>query len=167
MKNENLARARVGTIKLLRVGPEEAGHHLTSGLIELAEASGVDLRTITRTCVGTSGVSVPLVADWIRSTVAATVGGELVLCGDQEIALDAAFHVGVLVLAGIGSNVVGRTHDGRLTNVGDWGPVLDDVGSGFWIGHQALRRAFRALDERIATALIDRVLERSSRRWPT
>lgn len=28
-----VARARVGTIKLLRVGPEEASHNLTSGLV--------------------------------------------------------------------------------------------------------------------------------------
>jgi len=156
-----LARVRVGTIKLLRVGPEEAGHNLTSGLVELADASGVDLHTVTRTCVGTSGASVPLVADWIRSTLAVAVGGEIVLCGDEEIALDAAFQGGggVLVLAGTGSNVAGRTRDGRLTNVGGWGPVLDDVGSGYWIGHQTLRRAFRALDEGIPTTLIDRVCE--------
>jgi glucosamine kinase len=33
------------------------------------------------------------------------------------------------------------------------------VGSGFWIGHQAMRRAFRALDEGIPTLLIDQVRE--------
>jgi len=84
-----------------------------------------------------------------------------VLCGDEEIALDAAFRGGggVLVLAGTGSNIAGRTQDGRLTSVGGWGPALDDVGSGYWIGHQALRRAFRALDERRPTLLLDRVRE--------
>jgi len=127
--------------------------------VPLADASGVDLRSVTRTCIGTSGAGVALVADWIRQALGRLVGGELLLCGDQEIALDAAFHGGggVLVLAGTGSNVAGRTRDGRLTNVGGWGPALDDIGSGMWIGHEALRRAFRALDERIPTLLIDRV----------
>ncbi len=39
------------------------------------------------------------------------MSGELILLGDVEIALDAAFHggAGVLVLAGTGSNVAGRT----------------------------------------------------------
>ena len=159
--SHELARARVGTIKLLRVGAEEAGRNLAAGLAQLAAASGIDLRTVTRTCVGTSGVSVPLVADWIRNALAASVGGEIRLCGDEEIALDAAFQSGggVLVLAGTGSNVAARTRDGRLTGVGGWGPVLDDVGSGFWIGQQARRRAFRALDERTPTTLIDRVLK--------
>jgi glucosamine kinase len=154
-----LARARTGTIKLLRVGPEQAGANLASALADLSTRSGIDLRHVARTCIGTSGASVPLVADWIRQALAQSVGGDLILCGDEEIALDAAFHGGggVLVLAGTGSNVAGRTRDGRLTSAGGWGPTLDDVGSGFWIGHEALRRAFRALDERIPSILIERV----------
>jgi N-acetylglucosamine kinase-like BadF-type ATPase len=160
-ESQELARARIGTIKLLRVGAEEAGRNLVAGLSTLSRMSGVDLHKVTRTCVGTSGASVPLVADWIRGALADAVGGEVVLCGDEEIALDAAFGGGggVLVLAGTGSNVAGRTSDGRLTSVGGWGPALDDVGSGYWIGHQALRRAFRALDEQSPTELIDRIRE--------
>jgi N-acetylglucosamine kinase-like BadF-type ATPase len=160
-ESQELARARIGTIKLLRVGAEEAGRNLVAGLSTLSRMSGVDLHKVTRTCVGTSGASVPLVADWIRGALADAVGGEVVLCGDEEIALDAAFRGGggVLVLAGTGSNVAGRTQDGRLTSVGGWGPALDDVGSGYWIGHQALRRAFRALDEQSPTELIDRIRE--------
>jgi glucosamine kinase len=158
-ETRELARVRVGTIKLLRVGPEEAARNLAAGLAELSAVSGVDLRNIARTCIGTSGASVPLVADWIRHTLAASVGGELLLYGDEEIALDAAFHgaSGILVLAGTGSNVAGRTRDGRLTSAGGWGPALDDVGSGFWIGLEALRRAFRARDEQRPSILIDRV----------
>lgn len=161
-ESRELARARTGTIKLLRVGAEEAGRNLAAGLCALSHMSGVDLHTVTRTCIGTSGVSVPLVADWIRGALADAVGGEVVLCGDEEIALDAAFHGGggVLVLAGTGSNVAGRTQDGRLTSVGGWGPALDDVGSGYWIGQQALRRAFRAIDEQKPSMLIDRVREK-------
>lgn len=160
-ETRELARARTGTIKLLRVGTEEAGHNLAAALAALSRISGIDLRAVTRTCVGTSGASVPLVADWIRGALADAVGGEVVLCGDEEIALDAAFggRGGVLVLAGTGSNVAGRTRDGRLTSVGGWGPALDDVGSGYWIGHQALRRAFRAIDEQKPSLLIERVME--------
>ena len=158
-ETREFARTRTGTIKLLRVGPEQAGANLASALAQLSEVSGVNLRNIKRTCIGTSGASVPLVADWIRHALAHSAGGDLLLRGDQEIALDAAFHGGggVLVLAGTGSNIAGRSRDGRLANIGGWGPVLDDVGSGFWIGLEALRRAFRALDECTPTMLIDRV----------
>src|ERR1022692_2933365 len=52
--------------------------------------------------IGTAGNTVPLVTDWLRDSFAARVSGELILLGDVEIALDAAFHggPGVFVLAG-------------------------------------------------------------------
>jgi N-acetylglucosamine kinase-like BadF-type ATPase len=158
-ETQELARVRTGTIKLLRVGPKEAGSNLAAGLAELSAISGVELRSVTRTCIGSSGASVPLVSDWIRQVVAHAVGGELLLCGDEEIALDAAFRGGrgVLALAGTGSNVAGRTHDGRLISAGGWGPSLGDDGSGFWIGREGLRRAFRAIDERRPSVLIDHI----------
>ena len=67
------------------------------------------MASVTRTCIGTAGENVPLVKDWLRESITARVGGELLILGDVEIALDAAFpgRAGVLVLAGTGSNVVG------------------------------------------------------------
>jgi glucosamine kinase len=163
-ETRELARVRNGSIKVLRVGADQASESLNAALAELARLAGIDPRTIARTCVGTSGVSVARVADWISHAIAASIGCELLLCGDEEIALDAAFQRGggVLVLAGTGSNVAGRTapqqgQPGQITTVGGWGPALDDVGSGFWIGQEALRRAFRALDERRPTIVLDRV----------
>ena len=155
-----LARVRTGSIKLLNVPPEIAEANLVEGLRELEEMSGVAAEWITRTCVGTSGYSVPLVADWIREQFAWRTRGELVLCGDEEIALDAAFEGrrGVLALAGTGSNVVGRTADGRMARAGGWGPVLADEGSGHWIGLEAIKAGLRARDEGRATELLAAVM---------
>ena len=60
------------------------------------------------------------------------LSGDILLAGDEEIALDAAFSggAGVLVVAGTGSNLIGRAGDGRLIHVGGWGPVLADEGLG-------------------------------------
>ena len=54
------------------------------------------------------------------------VSGDLILLGDVEIALDAAFQggTGVLAMAGTGSNVAGRMPDGTLVTAGGWGPEL-------------------------------------------
>ena len=158
-EERELARAATGTIKLLRTGPEQARQNLESLLGQLATTAGVDLQMITRTCIGTSGASVPLVAEWLRKALASKVGGELLLCGDEEIALDAAFHggPGILVIAGTGSNVIGRTAAGKYAHAGGWGPALADVGSGHWIGQEALRSAFHALDARQPTQLIESV----------
>jgi len=152
-----LARVRTGSIKLLSVSAEVAASHLKAGLEQLQQRSGIDLQNVRCTCIGTSGAAVPLVTDWIRSRMEGIVGGALILCGDEEIALDAAFEGGrgILALAGTGSNVVGRTGDGHMVCAGGWGPMLADEGSGYWIGHQALRSAFRALDEGRTTLLLD------------
>ncbi len=163
LANESLeiARIRTGSIKRMRVEAEVARASLETALRQLASTAGIGLDAITATCVGTSGISVPLVADWIRDTIGSLVGGALILCGDEEIALDAAFHGGrgVLVIAGTGSNVGGRARDGRLTHAGGWGPALADEGSGYWIGHQALRSVFQAINARRPTLLTERILE--------
>jgi N-acetylglucosamine kinase-like BadF-type ATPase len=117
--------------------------------------------SITRTCVGTAGDSISLVTDWLREAITSRVNGELLLLGDVEIALDAAFpgEAGVLVLAGTGSNVAGRTHAGALTVAGGWGPALADQGSGNRIGHEGLRAAFFAKDQGRSTRLLQDVLD--------
>jgi len=156
-----LTRVQVGSIKVLTTPVAEAEKNFVAALEELERISGVSARQLTRTCIGTSGYSVPSVQQWLRAQHQRWAGGELLLCGDEEIALDAAFAGGrgVLALAGTGSNVVGRTADGRRVRAGGWGPVLGDEGSGHWIGLEAVRALFHAIDEREATRLEDAVIE--------
>lgn len=155
-----LVRVRTGSIKRMRVDAATATANLEEALTELSSRSGVAMSAITRTCVGTAGESVPLVTDWLRASIKARVGGELILIGDVEIALDAAFHggEGVLVMAGTGSNVAGRGVDGRLVRAGGWGPALADQGSAHRIGLEGLRAGFLAKDEGRSTLVVDAVL---------
>ncbi len=51
---------------------------------------------------------------------------------------------GVLVLAGTGSIVLGRTSQGRWVRRGGLGPLLGDEGSAFWIGREWLKATTRA-----------------------
>jgi N-acetylglucosamine kinase-like BadF-type ATPase len=76
------------------------------------------------------------------------VAGEQLLCGDEEIAHDAAFAggPGILVIAGTGSNAIGRSAAGEIFGAGGWGPVLGDEGSGNWIGLEAIRAVLRTQD---------------------
>lgn len=160
-ETHELARVRTGTIKRMRTDGETAARNLDSALHQLTEQSGVSMQSIARTCVGTAGDSVSLVTDWLRGAIPSKVSGELLLVGDVEIALDAAFpgEAGVLALAGTGSNVAGRTSTGPLISAGGWGPALADQGSGQKIGHEGLRAAFLAKDEGHPTRLLDDVLD--------
>ena len=105
---------RTGTIKRMRIDAATARHNLELALAELSARTGVSMASVTRTCVGTAGETVPLVRDWLQESIRARVGGGLLILEDVEIALDAAFpgRAGVLVMAGTGSNVLGRTWEG-------------------------------------------------------
>ena len=159
-ETRELARVRSGTIKRMRVDAATAVAHLEGALGELTARSGVRMSEVERTCVGTAGETVALVTSWLREEIPRRVAGELILIGDVEIALDAAFRggAGVLVLAGTGSNVAGRGGDGRLMGAGGWGPALADQGSGHRIGLEALRAGFLAKDEGRATRLLEEAM---------
>lgn len=156
-----LARATGDTIKVMRVSEDEARKNLDRLLESVSSQAKVPLDAIACTGIGLAGVSVPRIADWVRDAFTARVSGPIVLSGDEVIALDAAFFGGrgVLVMAGTGSNMMGRAANGRLVHVGGWGPVVADEGSGGWIGKQTVRSVFDALDRGDKTLLLDQVLE--------
>jgi glucosamine kinase len=160
-ETRELARVRTGSIKRMRVDAATAGQNLDSALLQLTAQTGISIASITRTCIGTAGESVPLVRDWLQAAFSARVGGGLLILGDVEIALEAAFpgHAGVLAMAGTGSNVVGRTKGGLLLTAGGWGPALADQGSGHRIGLESLRAIFLAKDQERQTLLQSAVME--------
>jgi len=155
--SRELARVRTGTIKRMKADATTAEANLQSALGELEAATGISNSSITRCCIGTAGDTVPLVVNWLREAFARHVAGELVIEGDVEIALDSVFFGGrgVLVLAGTGSNVAGRATTGRIVTAGGWGPALADQGSGHFLGLEALRRGFLAVDQQRPTSLLN------------
>jgi glucosamine kinase len=146
--NTVLAKAQSGSIKITRNGSGTASSNLAALFADLKRQSGVAAESIVSACVGLSGITVPQIADWTRFELQKHLSGQVLLCGDEEIALDGAFHggPGVLVIAGTGSNVVGRSPQGEIFHLGGWGPVLSDEGSGYWIGLQAVRATLQAMD---------------------
>lgn len=160
-----LASATAGPIKIMRVSEAEAASNLDALLREVSTQAGVPLASVLCTCVGLAGITVPRVEAWTRKALQTHLQGKLMVYGDEEIALDGAFFgtPGVLVVAGTGSNVVGRGMDGAVFHLGGWGPVLADEGSGYWIGWQAVRALLRALDRGRETALLAAVLQQ----WQT
>lgn len=154
-----LARAECGSIKLMRVGEEEATARLRGLLQQVEIAAEVSLQEVTRSCVGIGGFSIPAVQQWALMQMKSVVSGEVEICGDEEIALDAAFRggPGILAVSGTGSIFVGRSADGTMYRAGGWGPVLADEGSGWWIGLEAVRSGFWAKDRGIETTLLTEV----------
>jgi len=155
--SRELGRVRAGSIKRLRLDAETTEANLRQALNQLEALTGVSMLAVTRCCIGAGGEAAPTVAAWVRETFGRLVGGDLLLLGDVEIALDAAFpgQRGVLVLAGTGSQIAGRGNDGILRRAGGYGPALSDEGSGYFLGSEGLRKAFRAIDEERPTKMLE------------
>lgn len=151
-----LARSVTGSVKLMRVGEAEATSRLRGLLEDVSRASGVGLDKIAHTCIGIAGYTIEAVREWVQREITAMVGGDLLLLGDEEIALEQAFRggPGILVIAGTGSNIMGRTADGTFYGAGGFGPAIGDEGSGYWIGQEGLRAGFWARDRGVPTTLL-------------
>jgi glucosamine kinase len=158
-ESREIGRIQTGSIKRLRRDEEATEQNLSRALIELTAKTGVSMLSVARCCVGASGSTAPLVAEWITNAFRPQVSGEFLLVEDVDIALDAAFQGerGVLILAGTGSNVAGRDIDGQIVTAGGWGPALSDEGSGYFLGLEALRKGFRAIDERRTTIVLETI----------
>lgn len=55
---------------------------------------------------------------------------------------------GIVLIAGTGSSCYGRNENGQNWRAGGWGPILDDPGSSYWLGRQAMIAAIRDYDGR-------------------
>jgi N-acetylglucosamine kinase-like BadF-type ATPase len=155
-----LGEATGETVKLMSVGQDVATQRLQELVRAAATSAGVALDSVERTCIGLAGSSSSVARAWAETTLRALVSGEILLAGDEEIALDAAFRdgPGILVIAGTGSNAIGRCGNGKIVSAGGWGPMLGDEGSGHWIGLEALRAALRAQDRGIDTCLLREIM---------
>ncbi len=148
-----------------RIGVEDAADVLV-GLIEAAIPGGPAVGQLS-VCAGVAGAGRSDEQQALTEALHAAVerSGRTVrveVVHDAVVALDAAYDTGsgLVVIAGTGSVVLGRTTDGDLQRTGGWGPVLGDDGSGYALGRAGLRAVAEAFDGGKETALQPRVCER-------
>ncbi len=112
---------------------------------------------ISALCLGIAGVDRPNDQEVIRGLLRRLGHRERVtVVNDAVIALVAGApeRFGVVLLAGTGSIAFGQDRSGRSVRSGGYGFLLADEGSGYWLGHQALRAAVRAGDGRGEATLL-------------
>lgn len=114
-------------------------------------------------CIGAAGISNEMVSGLIRETAEITgLPAKLMLKGDHEIALFGAMsgNPGCILVAGTGSICTGINREGKVSRTGGWGHLIDDVGSAYALGRDALSAAVRAEDgRREPTILTEMILE--------
>ena len=155
-QNRVLRRMAYGPFNIAAVG--EAGVRE----VLRALAKDVCVREITRLCVGGAGVSFAGLGELLADELHALgFAGRMTLVSDFEIALRGAMDgPGGILIAGTGSVAFGRNAAGETARVGGWGHLIDDVGSGYALGRDALAAAVQTGDGRMqAHALRAAVLE--------
>lgn len=144
-----LASAIAGPSNITRVGEARARESLHEAMRQAGAAAKVDLREVSRTCVGVAGAAREEIAGTVRKMIAEVMAGEIEVVGDMQIALQAALGEGpgVVVIAGTGSIAYGRDAEGKTARAGGWGFAISDEGSAHWIGRTAVTALLRAADE--------------------
>lgn len=152
-------RGLAGASNPNNIGLEPAMHNLRQAIERAMQAAGSQA-PLHKAWLGISGFSRP--ADYdilypylhdLASVIYMTNDGELGLS-----TLEGA--IGVAIIAGTGSIVLGRNAQGKRVRAGGWGYLLGDEGSGYYVAQQALIAAVRAADGRgQPTMLLDLILQ--------
>lgn len=111
-----------------------------------------DMTTCGAICVGGAGVSGAAAGEILRAELSAHgFAGKLLLCGDHEIALAGAMREpGCVLIAGTGSICYGKNAAGEAFRCGGGGHIIDDPGSGYALGRDALAAALQTEDGRLS-----------------
>ncbi len=166
-KLEALTALEAGPVNPSLIGRIEAAARIQDGLRRALKRTGRAQDCIAAVGAGIAGASNQHSGAWLRVVLQPILpASRLVASSDLEIALVGALarRHGILLLAGTGSAALGVRPDGRRLQVGGWGYLLGDEGSGFWIGSRLLRRVAEREDcggEPSMTDLCRATLERT------
>lgn len=133
-------------------------------LNELWKQSNLQINDIIQVFAGMSGVSRQASKQRMKQILSVILEGYENISVDND-AVTALYSgtfgkPGIVQISGTGSITYGVNADGEHGRVGGWGHFIDEKGSGFSIGRDALQAAFKALDERrIPTLLGEFILE--------
>lgn len=145
MDNRLIRREKFGPFNINSIG-EPAFRALMGKVF----AACGDMADCAGLCVGAAGISNPRLRTVMEAELAkAGFAGRFLLVGDQEIALRGAMDTpGIALIAGTGSIAFGRNAAGETARSGGFGHLIDDGGSGYALGRDALSAVVRALDGR-------------------
>lgn len=127
------------------IGHDSAVKHIQSAMQTALET----VENVAGVGIGIAGASAEYAADWLLSIVQGVLPDvHIAPSSDNEIALVGATgkRDGLLLLSGTGSGAFGINAQGEKLQVGGWGYLLGDEGSGYWMGLQALKYAVACYD---------------------
>ena len=161
-----LSRMQLGPGNPNVAGVDGAARTLLDLIAGCCNAARKSPQDIGAAVFGLAGVGSTLVRnklyDAVRSLTAARSWPPMnvTIDTDARIALEGAFGggPGVVIIAGTGSNLIGKMPDGTIGSLGGWGRVLGDEGGGYYLGLETARAVARDMDGRSSAARLRTVL---------
>lgn len=142
---------KLGASNYHTIGIKRTKKVLKEALDAIVQDHNVSLHEIKGICFGGAGIDskdgVGIITNLFREL---GYNNELRVCNDALIALVGANdgYNGGVVIGGTGSVALGVDDQDKLHKVGGWGHILDDKGSGYAIGRDALSRIMEFHDGR-------------------
>lgn len=151
-----LTRQSAGATNPNLVGFETAGKNIVKLITDCCEDGRCLIEELKAVVLGIAGASIDANRRKLHDTLESTFnkGGTksppIIVETDARVALEGAFAggQGVVIIAGTGSVVTGKTQKGEVLSTGGWGRILGDEGSGYYIGREAVRLVTLMLDRR-------------------
>lgn len=147
------------------VGLDQSLAALNEAMASACKGAEIKLDGIDSVFLGLSGL--PRIN---REAFKETLTDKLAFTASQTFAIDHDLHIaltgglagepGMVLVVGTGSACYGLKEDGSRSQAGGWGYLVDDFGSAYWIGLQALAAVAQSTDHRAGpTALTHSIKE--------
>lgn len=148
-----LARDVSAGVNAAQLGADRAARHIAARICHIGSENARSMYA------GVAGAGSPAISAALEAALGALLPGitHIAAASDAFNALNSVVGLGdgVALIAGTGSSAFVRLN-GLSRQVGGRGFLIDDAGSGYWVGRSCLNAAFRALDGRGPnTALVD------------
>lgn len=167
-----LGRGEAGPSNYQTIGLEAAGSAIKKAILQAVSQATGEI-TVGGLGLGLAGVGRPEDVETVRKWVGQIQSDpdfplnwdvkpeNFAIGGDNAIALVGGLghDVGIVAIAGTGSQIFGRNSQGKTKRVGGWGYILGDEGGGYDIAVRGLRAVMRSFDGRLPpTALTEAFL---------
>jgi len=150
---ESLATIQDTTANPNIIGHDIAVAHIRAGIQKALHQANLSIKDISAVGIGIAGASNLHSKTWLIECIKPALPHTLLVpSSDLEIALVGALgqRHGILVLAGTGSAIFGRSPEGQVLQLGGWGYLLDDDSSGYSLGLDAIKRIIQDFEENYA-----------------
>jgi len=154
-----LARSRSGASNAVNVGPEASTAALVEAGREALRLAEKQSASIAFVVAGISGAGEPALQAEIQANLKpAFSNATIVVASDLVLSLAATGEIpSLVVIAGTGSAVLGRTSAKRVARAGGFGPIIGDAGSANDIGRKTVARCFQKVLNKEKFLLTDEI----------